>query len=61
MDAKKTLEKLSVTKINEHITLSFSMCSILLFKDMKDKHDVYRGKECMKVFQILKETCNEDI
>ena len=26
------------------------MCPILSFKSMENNHDVYRGKDCMKMF-----------
>ena len=43
-------EKSSSTKVSEHIPSGFSMSTISLFKDIEKKHDVYRGKDCMKKF-----------
>ena len=33
--------------VSEHFT---SMSTILSFKSIESKHDVYRGKDCMKTF-----------
>ena len=43
-------ENSSITKIGGHIPSSFSMPTISLFRSIKNKHDVYRGKDCMKKF-----------
>ena len=45
---KNNSEKSSITKVREHIPSVFSMSTILLFKDIENKHDVYRGTDCMK-------------
>ena len=37
-------------KEGKHIPSSFSMCTISSFKSIENKHDVYRGKDCMKKF-----------
>ena len=34
----------------EHISSGFSMSTILSFKSIENKHDAYRGKDCMKKF-----------
>ena len=47
---KDNSENLSKTKVGEHIPLDFSMFTISSFEDLKYKHDVYRGKDCMKKF-----------
>ena len=33
-------EKSSAAKVSEHISSSFSICTILSFKDIENKHDV---------------------
>ena len=43
-------ENLFTTKVSEHIPSGFSMSKISLFKIIECKHDVYRGKDCMKKF-----------
>ena len=48
--SKNSHEKSSTVKIYEHIPSGFPMSTILLFKDIENKHDVYRGKNCMKKF-----------
>ena len=40
----------SATKVGEHIPSSFSMSTISSFKRIENKHDAYRGKDCMKKF-----------
>ena len=50
MDVKIIPEKSSTTKVNEHIPSGFSMSTISSFKSIKNKHDVCRGKDCMKKF-----------
>ena len=37
-------------KVGKHILSGFSMSTILSFKDIENKHDVYRGKDFMKNF-----------
>ena len=48
MDVKNNLENSSATKLGEHIL--FSIFKISSFKSIENKHDVYRGKDCMKKF-----------
>ena len=46
----------TTTKVSEHIPSSFSMSTISLFRSIENKHDVYRGKDCMKMFcELLRE------
>ena len=45
---KNHLQKIS--KKSKHIHLGFSMSTISSFKSIENKHDVYRGKDCMKSF-----------
>ena len=40
----------TTTNVREHVPSSFSMATISPFKSIKNKHDVYRGKDCMKKF-----------
>ena len=43
-------ENSSTTKISEHIPSGFSMSTISSFRSIENKHDVYRGKYCIKKF-----------
>ena len=43
-------ENSSVTKVGKQIPSCFSMSTILSFKSKENKHDIYRGKNCMKKF-----------
>ena len=47
---KNNSENSSTTKVSEHILPGFSMSTILSFKSIENKHDVYKGKGCMKKF-----------
>ena len=47
---KKHPEKSSTLEAGEHIPLGFSVSTISWFKDIKNKHDIYRIKECMNKF-----------
>ena len=38
------------TKVSEHIRSGFPMSTILSFKNIENRHDVNRGKDCMKKF-----------
>ena len=40
----------STTNLGEHIPRGLSMSVILLFKEIKNKHDVWRGEDCIKSF-----------
>ena len=40
----------STTRIREHISSVFSMSAISSFRTIENKHDVYRGKNCLKMF-----------
>ena len=49
------------TKKKEHTPSGFSMSTISSFKDIGNKHGVYRGDDCMKKFLwTLKREWNED-
>ena len=47
---KKDPENSSTTNVNEHTPAGFSMYAISLLRSIEDKHDIYRGKDCMKTF-----------
>ena len=47
---KKNPKNLSVTKVSEHIPPGFSMSTISSFRSIENKHDICRGKDCMKTF-----------
>ena len=40
----------SKTRVGEHIPSGFSISTISSFKNIENKHDVYRGKDCIKKF-----------
>ena len=49
-------EKLSTTKVGEHIPCGYSVSTRWTFDGIENKHDVYRGEDCMKKScQSLKE------
>ena len=43
-------ENSSTAKVGEHIPSGFSMSPRLSFKNIENKHNVYRGKDCIKTF-----------
>ena len=45
---KRNSGNLSTTKIGELIPSDFSMSTISSFKNIENKHGVYRGNDCMK-------------
>ena len=46
----------STTNVIEHFPSGFSMSTISSFRSLENKHDVYRGKGCMKNFcEFLRE------
>ena len=47
---KNNPENSSTTIVSENITSDFLMSTISSFKSIENKHDVYRGKDCMKKF-----------
>ena len=47
---KNNPENSSAAKLSEHIPSGFSMSIISSFRSIENKHDVYRGKHCMKNF-----------
>ena len=49
-ECKNNSQKSSIAKLGEHVSSGFSMSTISLFKEIENKHDVYRGKDSMKKF-----------
>ena len=47
---KNNPENSSTTKVSKHIPSGFSMSTIFSFRSIENKHNVYRGKDCMKRF-----------
>ena len=47
---KNNPENSSTSKVGEHIPSGFSMSTISSFKSIENKHNVYKGKDCMKRF-----------
>ena len=53
---KNNPENSSATEVGEHFPSAFSMSPTSSFKTIENKHDVSRGKDCMKkVFESLRE------
>ena len=50
MDIKIILKIYPEQKVCEHTPEGFSMSTIPSFKSIENKHDVHRGKDCMKRF-----------
>ena len=46
-ECKNNPENSSATKLGEHIPSGFSMSTISSFRSIGNKHDVYRGRDCM--------------
>ena len=49
-ECKNNSENSFTTNVSEHILSGFSMSAISPFKSKANKHDIYRGKDCMKKF-----------
>ena len=49
-ECKNNPENSSTTNVSEHIPSGFSMSTISSFRGIENKHDVFRGKDCMKNF-----------
>ena len=53
---KNNPENSSTTKVTEHILSEFSMSTISSFRSIRNKHDVYRSKDCViKFFEFWRE------
>ena len=50
---KNNPENSSTTKVGKDIPLGFLMSTICSFKSIWNKHDIYRGKDYMKIFCIF--------
>ena len=49
-------ENSSTTKVSKHVPSGFSMSTISSYRSIENKHNVYRGKDCMKKFcEFLRE------
>ena len=48
--SKNNPERSSTTNVGELILSGFSMSTITSFKDINNKHGVYKGKNYMKIF-----------
>ena len=46
-------EKSSTTKFGEHIPCGYLMSTIWALDNIENKHNSYRGKDCMKHFVLL--------
>ena len=59
---KSNPQNSSTTKVGQHIPSGLSMSIILPFKYIENKHDVSKGKDCMKKFcKFLRELAMEII
>ena len=47
---KNNPENSSTTIVSKHIPSAFLMFTISSFRNIENKHDLYRGKDCMKKF-----------
>ena len=47
---KNNPENSFTTQKNKYIPSGFSMSTISSFRSIENKHDVYRGKDCMNKF-----------
>ena len=47
---KNNPENSSTTKVGKHIPSGFSMCAIMSFKSIENKHDIYKSKDFVKKF-----------
>ena len=59
---KNNPENQFTTKVGKHILSGFPMLPIWSFKSIENKHDIYRGQDCMKKFyKYLREHAKEII
>ena len=47
-ECKNNPENSSTTKVSKHTPSDFSIATISSFSSIENKHDVYKGKGCMK-------------
>ena len=53
---KNNPENSCTTKVSEHVPSGFSISVISSFRSIETKHEVYRGKDCMKrICEFLRE------
>ena len=53
---KNNSENPSLIKVSEYIPSAFSMSKISSFRNIENKHDVYRDKDCIKKsYEFLRE------
>ena len=53
---KNNSENSCTTKVSEHVPSGFSISVISSFRSIENKHEVYRGKDCMKrICEFLRE------
>ena len=51
IDGSKNIpQNSSTTIVSKHIPSGFLMFTISSFRNIENKHDLYRGKDCMKKF-----------
>ena len=50
MDVRIFFKNSSTRKVNEHIPSRFPMSTIISFRSIENKYDVYRGEDYMKTF-----------
>ena len=48
--SKNNTENSSTTKVSKRTPSGFSISTICSFRSIGNKHDVYRGKDCIKKF-----------
>ena len=48
--SKNNSENSSTTKVSKRTPSGFSISTICSFRSIGNKHDVYRGKDCVKKF-----------
>ena len=54
--SKNNSESSSTSKVSEHVPSGFSMSTISSFGSIENKHNMYRGKDCIKKFcEFLRE------
>ena len=49
-ECKLSPKNSSGTKVSKHTSSGFSLSTICSFRSIENKHDVYRGKDCIKKF-----------
>ena len=49
-ECEKNPENLSTTKVSVHFRSGFPMTMVSSFRSIENKHHVYIGKDCMKIF-----------